>query len=76
VTLDEFIADWWGKPGGSEKSNFAPFIFALCELLGEAGPGQSERGKLGTYEFEGSVPKGSYRSLYAGALRSVAQGLA
>jgi hypothetical protein len=66
VTVDEFIAEWEGKPGGSERSNFAPFIFDLCELLGVPRPGQSEKGKLGEYEFEGSVPKGSYRSLDAG----------
>jgi hypothetical protein len=58
VTVDEFIAEWWGKPGGSEKSNFAPFIFALCDVLDESGPGQSEKGRLGAYEFEGSVPGG------------------
>ena len=63
MTVDEFIAEYWGKPGGSEKSNFAPFIFDLCDLLGEKRPGQAEKGKLGEYEFEGSVPKGSFRSL-------------
>ena len=65
MTVDEFIAEWWGKPGGSERSNFAPFIFDLCELLGVPRPGQSQKGQLGSYEFEGSVPKGSYRSLDA-----------
>jgi len=65
VTVDEFIAEWWGKPGGSEKSNFAPFIADLCDLLDEKRPGQAEKGKLGAYEYEGSVPKGSFRSLDA-----------
>ncbi|WP_310467943.1 hypothetical protein [Sphingomonas sp.] len=65
MTVDEFIEEWWGKPGGSERSNFAPFIFDLCDLLGEKRPGQSEQGKLGDYEFEGAVPKGSFRSLDA-----------
>ena len=65
MTVDEFIAEWWGKPGGAERSNFAPFVFGLCQLLNERVPGQSEQGKLGEYEFEGSVPKGSFRSLEA-----------
>ena len=65
MTVDEFIAEWWGKPGGAERSNFAPFVFGLCQLLDERVPGQSEQGKLGEYEFEGSVPKGSFRSLEA-----------
>lgn len=66
MTVDEFIAEWWGKPGGAEKSNFAPFVFDLCDLLDEKRPGQSEQRKLGAYEFEGSVPKGSFRSHDAG----------
>ena len=65
MTVDEFIAEYWGKPGGSERSNFAPFIFDLCALIGEKRPGPAEQGQLGAYEFEGSVPKGSFRSLEA-----------
>ena len=63
LDVQAFIDNWWGKPGGAEKSNFAPFISDLCELLGVDRPGQSEKGRIGAYEYEASVPKGSFRSL-------------
>lgn len=63
MDVEQFIAKWWGSPGGQEKSNFAVFIPDLCGLLGVERPGTSEAGKLGTYEYEGSVPHGSFRSL-------------
>lgn len=63
LDIAEFIDKWWGTPGGQEKSNFPPFITDLCQLLDVDPPGQSEKGKLGAYEYEGSVPGGSLRSL-------------
>jgi hypothetical protein len=66
VTVEEFIAKWWGTKGGQERSNFAPFITDLCLTLDLELPGQAEAGTLGAYEYEGSVPGGSFRSLKAG----------
>ena len=63
MTVDELIGKWWGKPGGQEKSNFSPFIADLCEVLGVDRPAAAEKGKLGAYEYEGSVPHGSFRTL-------------
>lgn len=63
MTVDELIARWWGKPGGQEHANFHPFISDLCEILGVERPGASEKGKLGSYEYEASVPGGSFRSV-------------
>ena len=62
MTVEEFIGEWWGKPGGAERSNFAPFIYGLCEALDLPRPGAAESGKLGEYEFEGTVVGGSFRS--------------
>jgi len=62
VTVEDLIREWWGKPGGQEKSNFASFIPDLCEVLGVERPKQSEKDKLGSYEYEASVPGGSFRS--------------
>ncbi|MEO6151897.1 MAG: type IIL restriction-modification enzyme MmeI, partial [Croceibacterium sp.] len=67
MTVEQLIAKWWGQKGGAERSNFATFVHDLCEALGLPRPsGVAEAGKLGTYEFEGSVPGGSFRSLKAG----------
>lgn len=62
MTVEELIEKWWGKPGGQEKANFSPFIADLCEVLGVERPGAAEKGKLGSYEYEASVPGGSFRS--------------
>lgn len=63
MTIDELIATWWGSKGGAERSNLGPFITDLCLALGLPLPGQAESGKLGTYEYEGTVPGGSFRSV-------------
>ncbi|HCF24960.1 MULTISPECIES: DNA methyltransferase [unclassified Novosphingobium] len=62
MIVEDLIKEWWGKPGGQEKSNFASFIPDLCEVLGVERPKQSEKDKLGSYEYEASVPGGSFRS--------------
>ena len=62
MTVDELIREWWGKPGGQEKSNLASFIPDLCEVLGVERPKQAVKGVLGPYEYEASVPGGSFRS--------------
>ena len=41
MTVDELIREWWGKPGGQEKSNLASFIPDLCEVLGVERPKQA-----------------------------------
>jgi hypothetical protein len=63
VTIDELITKWWGSKGGAERSNLSPFITDLCLALDLPLPGQAESGKLGAYEYEGSVPGGSFRSV-------------
>ena len=63
MTVEEFIAEWWGKEGGRERSNFPVFIGQLCDVLGVKAPGRADAGKLGSYEYEGPVPGGSFRSL-------------
>lgn len=62
MTIEDFIAKWWGSKGGAERSNLGPFITDLCLTLDLPLPGQAEAGKLGTYEYEGKVPGGSFRS--------------
>ena len=63
MSVDELIGKWWGRPGGQEKSNFGSFIPDLCEALGVDRPGDAEKGRIGAYEYEASVPRGSLRSL-------------
>ncbi|WP_454598200.1 class I SAM-dependent DNA methyltransferase [Qipengyuania sp. SM2507] len=63
MTVEELIAEWWGKPGGQEKSNFAAFIPHLCSVLDVPTPGPIEKGAIGAYGYEASVPRGSFRSL-------------
>lgn len=65
MTVEDFIAEWHGKPGGAEKKNFAPFITGLCAVLGVDPPSGGEKSILGGYEYEAPVPKGSFRSLDA-----------
>ena len=62
MTVEDFIREWWGKPGGQEKSNFSSFIPDLCEVLGVERPKQAVKDQLGSYEYEASVPGGSFRS--------------
>lgn len=62
MTVDEFIAKWFGQVGGAERSNLAPFVFDLCAALELPTPGIAEGGKLGDYQFDGTVPRGSFRS--------------
>ena len=63
MTAQEFIAEWCGKEGGRERSNFPVFIGQLCKLLGVEEPQRADAGRLGAYEYEGPIPGGSFRSL-------------
>lgn len=63
MDVGDFIAEWWGEEGGRERSNFPVFIGHLCEVLGTQPPGKAAASKLGSYEYEGPVPQGSFRSL-------------
>ncbi|MBO6768851.1 MAG: class I SAM-dependent DNA methyltransferase [Erythrobacter sp.] len=63
MTVEELIAKWQGTAGGAETSNFQPFITDLCEVLGIERPGVAQKGQLGSYEYEASVPGGSFRSI-------------
>jgi hypothetical protein len=65
VTIDQLIEKWWGLRGGAERSNLGPFIHDLCAALQLPHPGPASAGILGNYEFEGSVPAGSFRSAKA-----------
>ena len=63
MTVEELIAKWQGTAGGAETSNFKTFAGQLCDVLGvEDASEPSEKGKLGTYEYEASIPGGSFRS--------------
>ena len=62
MTVNDLIATWWGRPGGQEHANFHPFIADLCEVLGVERPGAAEKGRLGAYEYEATIPGGSFRS--------------
>lgn len=64
--LDALIARWSGLPGGAERKNFAPFIYDLIDALDLPRPGPGELGKLGDYEFEGTVAGGSAKKTGAG----------
>ena len=66
MTIDEVIDRWSGLPGGAERKNFAPFIYDLIDALDLPRPGPGEAGKLGTYEFEGTVQGGSAKQTGAG----------
>ncbi len=63
MDTQKLIDKWWGKPGGQESANFHPFIADLCQLLDVPRPDAAEKGKLGAYEYEATVPGGSFRSL-------------
>lgn len=64
MTVDELITKWEGTPGGAEKKNFPLFINDLCAVLCIDAPNEpAQTGVLGAYEYEGPVPKGSFRSL-------------
>jgi hypothetical protein len=62
VTVDEFIKKWNGLAGGAEKANFGPFIYDLVRALDLPEPEPAEAGKLGRYQFEGPIPKASFRN--------------
>jgi len=64
--IDALIATWSGLPGGAERKNFAPFIYDLIDALDLPRPGPGELGKLGDYEFEGTVAGGSAKQTGAG----------
>lgn len=63
MTIDDLITKWQGTAGGAETSNFQSFITDICELLDLDRPGVAEKGKLGSYEYEATVPGGSFRTL-------------
>lgn len=63
VTIDDLISKWQGTAGGAETSNFQSFVTDICELLDLDRPGVAEKGKLGSYEYEATVPGGSFRTL-------------
>ncbi len=63
MTADDLIKKWTGTAGGAETSNFQSFVTDLCEVLEFDRPGVAEKGKLGAYEYEASVPGGSFRSI-------------
>lgn len=63
VTVDDLIAKWQNTAGGAETSNFQSFITDLCEVLGQPRPDPAQKGRLGSYEYEASIPGGSFRSL-------------
>ncbi len=62
MTVKDLIEKWSGTAGGAETSNFQSFVTDLTEVLGIERPGVAEKGKLGAYEYEASVPGGSFRS--------------
>jgi hypothetical protein len=62
VTVEEFISKWSGLAGGAERANFSPFIYDLVRVLGLPEPEPAEGGKLGAYQFEGPIPKASFRN--------------
>ena len=63
MTVEELIAKWRGLAGGAETSNFQSLIADLCDVIGQPRPEPAEKGKLGAYEYEASIPGGSFRSL-------------
>lgn len=62
MVIDELIDKWRGTAGGAETSNFQSFITDICEVLELDRPGVAEKGRLGSYEYEASIPGGSFRS--------------
>lgn len=62
MTVEELIGKWQGTAGGAETSNFQSFVTDLCEVMDIDRPGVAEKAKLGSYEYEASVPGGSFRS--------------
>jgi hypothetical protein len=66
MTIEDVIERWSGLPGGAERKNFAPFIYDLIDALALPRPGPGVAGKLGDYEFEGTVQGGSAKLTGAG----------
>lgn len=62
--IEDFIKRWLGKPGGAERASLSPFIYGFCDVLGLEPPNEPPaKGELGTFQFEGPVPGGSFRTL-------------
>ena len=64
--IEGLIATWSGQAGGAERKNFAPFLYDLIDALGLPRPGPGVAGKLGDYEFEGTIAGGSAKQTGAG----------
>jgi hypothetical protein len=60
--VEALIAKWEPLAGGAEKANFAPFIYDLIDALDLPKPEPAQAGKLGRYQFEGPIPKASFRN--------------
>lgn len=55
MTPKQFIAKYWGKPGGAERATYQMFLTELAQTLGADTPDPGEGGTLGNYQFEGPV---------------------
>lgn len=64
--IEALIERWSGLPGGAERKNFAPFIYDLIDALELPRPEPGVAGRLGNYEFEGTVQGGSAKQTGAG----------
>ena len=55
MELEQFIAKYWGKPGGAERATYQMFLTELAMVLGAPTPDPASGGLLGNYQFEGPV---------------------
>ena len=55
MDIEDFIAKYWGKPGGAERATYQMFLTELAQLLGAPTPDPGAGGELGAYQFEGPV---------------------
>lgn len=55
MTIEDFIAKYWGKPGGAEDATSKMFLTELAGQLGAPTPDPGESGSLKDYQFEGPV---------------------